>query len=915
MKICSFCRRCCDDAAYTCTEDGHPLLSETIDGSPEMIGGYRLDFLLDSGVKGDTYRAHQTAFGRLCRITVSRTSDATPFLSEAKLAASLFHPNLADVYEAGTLKTGECFVVSEDPEDETLRHRLQDRGPLALLDTIEIIRQAAEALYALHQSSLVHRALRPENIILGSGDRTARIQNIDFAGVAERSIISNKFLIDSAIDSIRYFAPEQCAGEPVSEKTDIYSLGIILYEMLAGSPPFDAATAAGVIDKHRNHRPPDVRIDDFELRMLVTHTLMESLHKRPDKRQSSANAFARQLRHIEQLATHVSTPPPAVTVKMPRKITEHVDKVIASTPPSVTPQERIEPPKPAIDAQPLPIVEERKPVGSVYLEPESQPPRMTEVHAVETVQPVPIHETAEPAVPSAVENFGMAVANFVKEKSAPAITHFSRLKQRRKKLHTSQAPSTPEIESMPDTKKVGRPTLVSREAAAMELKRELAVVGERRARKSKKVEWSQPDDDIPTLADVRSLMAPDEILEPPIALETREIAAREAIVETPDVPQVQPTAVELKEPEQPIEIREVPEVEAILASQIETAEPEPESEPVRIKAPEPVKIEATKPTPVAAIPVAETPKPIDQKPVAKARPQAPALEAQPSPIVVVQPEKPTAPPANVEAPAKTPAPGDPTSGAVFTVKPRGIRISGVQSGKPKAPVNIDDLEEITLVSPARSRFRVDVNKPQPVRKPARRVVPIPSTDSVFYPTLLGGAVKPAAIEPAADSILATYYPASAPPALPYRSIAAGMGFVLLIAFFLFANDSVWKLVSIPTTGDSVSAKSAVSAEPVRPLKSTIPAPASKTLPAKSVERPRPKADDADTSPRSAARTEPSSPERTTPARTIPKPAKPERIADPKPALKPDPIRRQAAAPTPIPVRSNGATRPRIVKVD
>ena len=88
-------------------------------------------------------------------------------------------------------------------------------------------------------------------------------------------------------------------------------MGIVLYEMLAGRPPFNAPTAAGLIEKHRNQRPPDIRIDNFDLRMLITHSLMESLSKRPEDRQSSANALARQLRHVVQLATHVSTPPPA----------------------------------------------------------------------------------------------------------------------------------------------------------------------------------------------------------------------------------------------------------------------------------------------------------------------------------------------------------------------------------------------------------------------------------------------------------------------------------------------------------------------------------------------------------------------------------------------------------------------------
>jgi serine/threonine protein kinase len=319
MRICSSCYRCYDDTIEFCAENDQLALSESRSGSCEMIAGYRLEQLLESDLKGDLYRARQIECDQPChvRIVSPPKKNSHQFLREAKHAAALFHPDLVDVYETGTLDAGRSYVVTEIPAGQTLRDYLNNVGVPPLLNTIDIVKQTAEALHAFHLEGLVHRAVRPENVILTTdqvGRSLVRIKELDFGGVIERSIISNKFLIDTALDAIRYFAPEQCTGGKTSVQTDIYSLGIVLYEMLAGSPPFDAAKALGLIEMHRHQQPREIRIENFELRMLLTHTLNEALQKGPERRHSSALAFARQLRHMEQLATHVSTPPPAMAI-------------------------------------------------------------------------------------------------------------------------------------------------------------------------------------------------------------------------------------------------------------------------------------------------------------------------------------------------------------------------------------------------------------------------------------------------------------------------------------------------------------------------------------------------------------------------------------------------------------------------
>ncbi|HUR99023.1 MAG TPA: serine/threonine-protein kinase, partial [Pyrinomonadaceae bacterium] len=302
MKFCSICQQ-------------DHLASVACPGvSAIVIEGYRAMNPISSGAF-ELHRAQENASGRTCLITVVASDDATAlkFLDQAKHAARSFNPAVAEVYDAGRLADGRSYVAWEELEGRTIREILDNVGAPRLLESIQIVRQAAEALHSLHAAGLTHGRVNPESIIItrGRDERASvRLQIPDFGSAMRRSMFDNRFALDSALDSLRYYAPEQCGDGELGAQADIYSLGIVFYEMLAGRPPFDAAGSAGLIHKHRNEAPPEIKIDDFNLRMLVTHALTEALQKRPTARQASAGLFARQLRHIEQLATHTSTPPP-----------------------------------------------------------------------------------------------------------------------------------------------------------------------------------------------------------------------------------------------------------------------------------------------------------------------------------------------------------------------------------------------------------------------------------------------------------------------------------------------------------------------------------------------------------------------------------------------------------------------------
>ncbi|MEP7076049.1 MAG: protein kinase [Acidobacteriota bacterium] len=505
MRVCSVCRRCYDTDVFSCADESHPALSDLREGSCEgIIAGYCLEILQDSGVKGESYLARHTASGRSCVVQIHVAHNAEQFVNEAKIASGLFHSAAADVYEAGTLTSGEIYVVAEDTAGPTIREFLK-LGVPELMTSIEIVRQAAEALNAIHLAGLTHGAVSPANLVLTTapvGRRTVKITNIDFGGIVGHSIISDKFMIDAALDSLRYFSPEQCAGEEAGPRSDLYSLGVVLYEMLSGAPPFDASKGVALIEKHKSERPREISIGDFELRMLVTHALTESLNKRPDKRQSSANAFARQLRHIEQLATHVSTPPPA--------------GVMPKTPP--------------------------RPVVRVSVAPTSaivESPMVLDIPAVSMIV------AEEPAIEVKLET------------SLPAR---SRLKIWRRKLRQQLAAS---IEAAP----------IRHEPA--------------------RIEWKQPEDDIPSIGDIVDVMASESFAKPIVEnIEVKALAIEqkpEAIAAVAEVPKEIPVVQAAQEmvvqaptiiaaaPEEPEEITHV------RAPRLPVAESAPQ--PVRIRVP------------------------------------------------------------------------------------------------------------------------------------------------------------------------------------------------------------------------------------------------------------------------------------------------------------------------------------------
>ncbi len=313
MKVCSVCQRCYEDAAASC-EENHGSLRFARSGSREMIAGYRLDVLLESGAGGEIYKATHVALNQpfVIKIVILNSANGAEqtrqkLQTEAQTAARIEHQNVAHVYESGWLESGDFYTITELVEGQSLRQYLRNTGSLSESEAVIVARQTAEALEAAHAGGVIHRAVSPANIIVQHDEEnqlSIKLCNFDFAGLRQQSAVAAISSPHLPIDVLRYLSPEQCSGQPVDARTDIYSLGVVLYEMLCGRSPFDAPTAAAIVFKPINEKP--LQQLRYDVRALLVYVLKQSVNKALPTRLPSAGNFVSQLRQIERLVV----PPP-----------------------------------------------------------------------------------------------------------------------------------------------------------------------------------------------------------------------------------------------------------------------------------------------------------------------------------------------------------------------------------------------------------------------------------------------------------------------------------------------------------------------------------------------------------------------------------------------------------------------------
>jgi len=315
MRYCQVCHRCFGDGAEYCLFDQTPtFLAEQL---PVAIDGkYRLEQLIAHGGMGSVYRAIHQQLERPVAIKILRAEFladrviAERFNREARAAAKLKHPNIVAIYDFGFLPNGGAYLVMELIEGRSLREELRTHvavrsqvGQVGKMmrpeRAVAILSQVCAGIEAAHRHGIIHRDLKPDNVMIETmAEAAERVLVLDF-GIAKLKDLDQgmRGITDenTVIGTPNYISPEQCTGQAVDPRSDIYSLGVILYEMLTGRTPFASQNTSTVLLRHLQEPPAPPSRFRAGLSRELEHTVLRALAKNPSQRFSSAAQFAEHL--------------------------------------------------------------------------------------------------------------------------------------------------------------------------------------------------------------------------------------------------------------------------------------------------------------------------------------------------------------------------------------------------------------------------------------------------------------------------------------------------------------------------------------------------------------------------------------------------------------------------------------------
>ncbi len=292
------------------------------------IGEYVVDRKLAEGGMGSVYAGHHPVIGKRVAVKVLSAQCAhipdlvRRFVEEARAVNKIGHPNIIDIFSFGTLADARPFFVMEFLEGANLAERLE-KGDLTASETRRLLRQICGALEAAHRAGIVHRDLKPENIWVAAPaheDSFAKVLDFGIAKLLDNPA-GKSTQTGAAMGTPRYMAPEQCMGRPVDHRADIYSLGVILYEIFAGIVPFRGESFGELIYQHMSE-PPEPPSRHRPMDPELERIILACLEKDPAKRPESAKELGRLLdlvvhegtEPVTQLRTAVLTPRPSAAV-------------------------------------------------------------------------------------------------------------------------------------------------------------------------------------------------------------------------------------------------------------------------------------------------------------------------------------------------------------------------------------------------------------------------------------------------------------------------------------------------------------------------------------------------------------------------------------------------------------------------
>jgi eukaryotic-like serine/threonine-protein kinase len=379
MRVCPRCRNKYPTGERFCIQDSAVLVEEhDIGRIGTTVGSYYLDKILGRGGMGTVYSGEHIYIRKkvavkILHVQFARYQEAVNrFLREARAASSINHPNIVDVTDFGPMPDGGVYFVMEFLDGISLEDSIEREGALELHRGLNVANQIALALEAAHDKGIIHRDLKPDNIMLlkrpgrrdlvraiTSGDIQAeqyvleREDTYDFVKVLDFGIAkvlhpdelgASETLQGAVFGTPEYMSPEAARGEDVDKRSDVYSLGVILFDMLTGRPPFEAQAASDVLAMQVNQQPPSPRefAPHREITERAERLMLRALQKDPVRRHQTMAEFRDELQHCYGTVAfrrNANSIPGVQSVgreARKKRLTEEIDDWFRSDPSSLT---------------------------------------------------------------------------------------------------------------------------------------------------------------------------------------------------------------------------------------------------------------------------------------------------------------------------------------------------------------------------------------------------------------------------------------------------------------------------------------------------------------------------------------------------------------------------------------------------
>lgn len=325
--VCPACNTRYDEGGAFCSRDGTPLVKNPDAHKTDLVGQiladrYRVVRLVGEGGMGQVYEAQHVNINKRFALKllrpeiVSNAEAVARFRQEAWASSSIGHENIIEIEDFATLPSGAVYLAMEFLDGQPLSERMREETPIGFGEALDVMLQVASGLSAAHDKSIVHRDMKPENVFLAQKYGRPLVKILDFGIAKVSGAEGNKSLTRTGtiFGTPHYMSPEQALGKPLDHRADIYSVGVIMYELFTGKVPFEAESFMGILTKHITTQPtpPTQVAPERNIAPAIEAVILRALAKEPEERYQSMAELAGELAAIaSELAPEVLQPRPS----------------------------------------------------------------------------------------------------------------------------------------------------------------------------------------------------------------------------------------------------------------------------------------------------------------------------------------------------------------------------------------------------------------------------------------------------------------------------------------------------------------------------------------------------------------------------------------------------------------------------